>query len=220
MAGRAAGARHPVNLRIGLEVQPQLDEVLRLFESAGLRTGAVAEAAASCGVSGDFVVAEDASWLLAPGADLLACCEAGVLDLAVVGKELLLEEEPDVVELLDLRVAPAELVVAVAGAVRRRPLRLATRFPKLTRRHFAAAAVQVDAVELTAATTPAPALGLADGVVELDIVLAGAGGHQLVVRETVAACGARLVASRAARALRGDEVAALVARLRGLTEAR
>ncbi len=207
-----------MSLRIGLEVQPQLDQVLALFAKAGLETAVVAEAAGSCPAGGDLVTTPDGRWLLAPGADLLACCEAGVVDVAVVGKELLLEKEPDVTELLDLRVAPAELVVAVARERRRGPRRLATRFPRVTRRHFTAAGVQVDAVELTAATSSATALGLADGVVELDIVLAGSGGAQLTVREVVASCGARLVVSRAARALRGDEVAALVSRLRGLIE--
>jgi ATP phosphoribosyltransferase len=209
-----------VSLRIGLEVQPQLGQVLALFAGAGLQTAAVVAAAPSRSAGGELVTTDDGRWLLAPGADLLACCEAGVIDVAVVGKEFLLEGEPDVVELLDLRVAPAELVVAVARERRRGPLRLATRFPKVTRRHFAAAGVQVDAVELTGATPSAPALGLADGVVELDVVLAGSRATGLVVREVVAPCGARLVASRAARALRGDEVAALVARLRGLIEAR
>jgi ATP phosphoribosyltransferase len=206
-----------MTLSIGLEPQPQLEAVLGLLAAAGLPVAALRGLQHHPGV----VVAGDVTWVRASGADLLACCEGGVLDLAVVGKELLLEHEPDVFELLDLRVAPARLVFAVAdGDERRGRLRVATRFPRVTARHFVAGGLQVQPVRLTSAATLAVSLGLADGVVELDTVVAAAALPGLAQREPVARCGARLVAGRAARSLRGAEIAALLARLRSLLDSR
>ncbi len=205
-------------LRVGLEPQPQLEAVLGLLAAAGLPVAALR------GLHQPGVVeADGVTWVRAPGRDLLACCERGGVDVAVVGKELLLEHEPDVVELLDLRVAPARLVFATADAVEaeeRTRLRVATRFPLITARHFAAGSLQVEPLRLTSAATLAVSLGLAHGVVELDTVIGAAAGGQLVRRETVARCGARLVAGRAARALKGVPIAALLERLRELLERR
>jgi ATP phosphoribosyltransferase len=99
-------------------------------------------------------------------------------------------------------------------------LRVATRFPRLTARYFAAGGLQVQPVRLTSAATLAVSLGLADGVVELDTVVGAAALPGLTHREAVARCGARLVAGRAARSLRGAEIAVLLARLRELLEDR
>jgi ATP phosphoribosyltransferase len=208
-----------MTLRVGLEPQPQLEAVLGLLASAALPVAALRSLQHQPGV----VEADGVTWVRASGADLLACCESGVLDLAVVGKELLLEHEPDVFELLDLRVAPARLVfAATAGARegRRGRLRVATRFPRVTARYFAAGGLQVQPVRLTSAATLAVSLGLADGVMELDTVVTAAALPGLAYREVVARCGARLVAGRAARSLRGAEIAALLARLRALLEHR
>jgi ATP phosphoribosyltransferase len=208
-----------MTLSIGLEPQPQLEAVLGLLAAAGLPVAALRELQHHPGV----VDAGDARWVRASGSDLLACCEGGVLDLAVVGKELLLEHEPDVFELLDLRVAPARLVFTVAddvGDERRGRLRVATRFPRVTARHFVAGGLQVQPVRLTSAATLAVSLGLADGIVELDTVVAAAALPGLRHREAVARCGARLVAGRAARSLHGAEIAALLARLRALLDSR
>lgn len=204
-----------MKLRVGLEPQPQLDAVLGLLAAAGLPVAALRGLQHQPGV----VEAGDVTWVRASGVDLLSCCEGGGIDLAVVGKELLLEHEPDVFELLDLRVAPARLVFAFAGGVceaRRGRLRVATRFPRVTARYFAAGGLQVQPVRLSSAATLAVTLGLADGVMELDTVIGAAGVPGLDQRETVGRCGARLVAGRAARSLRGAEVAALLARLRAL----
>jgi ATP phosphoribosyltransferase len=156
-------------------------------------------------------------WLLAPGADVLGCCERGAVDVAVVGKDLLLELEPALPELLDLRVCRDRLVYAVAPGGRRPRPRVATRYPRLTRRHFDETGRQIETVALGPAAALTPALGAADGVVELESRLARL-PQQLSVEEEVAPCTARLVASRAARVLDAERLADLVTRLRAIVE--
>jgi len=214
-----------VKLGLACDGGPPPSHVLDLLERAGLPAGALR------GVPGPALLdAGDATWLLAPGADVLEACARGALDAGVAGKDLLLELAPPVHELLDLRVCPDVLVYATpepsAGVLRRGRPRVATRYPLVTRRHFAATGRQVELVAFDAALL-APGLGIADGVVELrsrlalDDASAGAGRPaELLVREEIAACSARLVAGRAARALGGERLAELLERLRASVEER
>lgn len=186
--------------------------VLELLGTAGLPVAPLAGARAPL-----LTVADDTTWLLSSGADVLAACEDGRVDVGVVGKDLLLELEPDVYELLDLGVCRDRLVFATApGPACRRPRpRVATRYPSVAREYFAATGRQVRTLTL-ADPVVSPALGLADGVVELESRLTGAAG--LTIAGEVAPGSARLVAARAARALQGARLADLVNRLRELVD--
>lgn len=214
-------------MKLGLACDggPPPSPVLDLLERAGLPAVVLRSAAGSA-----VVDAGDVTWLLASGADVLEACARGALDAGVVGKDLLLELEPQVHELLDLRVCADVLVYATpepgAGVVRRGRPRVATRYPRVTRRHFASTGRQVELVAFDAAPL-APGLGMADGVVDLssrlalDDATAGSGRPVgLRVREEIAACGARLVAGRAARVLAGERLADLLERLGASVEER
>ena len=214
-----------MKLGLACDAGPPSSQVLDLLEQAGLPAGAL------LGVAGPALVdAGDATWLLAAGADVLEACARVALDAGVVGKDLLLELAPPVHELLDLRVCRDALVYATpepgVGVLRRGRPRVATRYPRVTRRHFAASGRQVALVAFEAAPL-APGLGIADGVVELRSRLAlevavGAARRPsgLQVREEIAACSARLVAGRAARALGGERLAELLERLQAAVEER
>jgi len=186
-------------------------ELTDALEAAGLpATGLRAAPAASLVSSGGT------TWVPLTGADVLAGCLRGALDAGIVGKDLLLEEDPDVYELLDLRVGADSIVYAEprgAATVRGRSRpRVATPYPRVARRHFGATGRQVETVAFGAAAL-APALGIADGVVDLRSRV-DAAPLGLDVREEVAAVSLRLVAGRAAHALRADDLAALLERLR------
>jgi ATP phosphoribosyltransferase len=199
-----------VRLALACEGATLPADLLELLTAAGLPTAPLRTAACPA-----LVVADDVEWLLAPGADVLAVCLCGAADAGIVGKDLLLEHEPDICELLDLGVVRQRLVYATpASAPRaaRQRSRVATRYPRVTRRYFAASGRQVETLTLSAPGLMV-ALGYADGLVELEHLLQG-GEDELVVREEVAACSARLVAGRQARALHGASLATLIDRLR------
>ena len=205
-------------MRIGLSCDgaAPAEGVLGLLAAAGLPAEGLP------GVQPPALVETGAeTWLLAGPHDVLLACAGGGLDLAVVGKDALLEDGFGVAELLDLRCCPDELVHAGAPWRAGRRARVATRYPRTARRHFAQRGAQPDVI---VADEPvlAVALGLADGVVELTSRLSatppGAAGD-LTVRGVVAACGPRLVAGRAARILLGARLGDLLERLRTAMEA-
>jgi len=205
-------------MRIGLacEAGDPPAELLALLEAAGLPAASLRGEVPPALVDGAGV-----TWLLGSAGDVLRACDRGALDAGVVGSDRLLEGRLGVADLLDLRRCRDDLVFAVGPAAVRpdRRLRVATRYPETARRHFAAAGAQPDILVVDEPLL-APALGLADGVVELAArVRAGRpGGSLLEERAVVAACSAHLVAARAARVLLRAEFATLIDSLRDALE--
>jgi len=211
-----------MSLRVALASGVPLAATVRLLQAAGLPLAPLHEAQ-----RGAVHVLEDGSTVLvAAPDDVPLWVERGGVDVGVVGKEVLVEHEFEIYELLDLHVGLARLVFALpAGAspdwwerAGRSRVRVATRFPETTRRYFETGGRQADVVALHSAVESAPGLGLADGVVDLvrsgrALIAAG-----LEEREELARCSQRLIAGRAARALRAAEIGALCGRLRELVE--
>lgn len=158
--------------------------------------------------------------------DVPTYVESGAADAGLAAKEWLLERQPDLYELLDVRAAPRRLVYATRaddGAARQRRLgrlRVATAFPAVAAGYFAGTGRQVEIVPLSEDVELAPALGLADAVIVPASTGARLRAAGLVERQLVAACSLRLVVNRAAHALLSDEIEAFAARLREVVEER
>ncbi len=116
----------------------------------------------------------DLEILLLKPADVPAYVIYGAADLGVVGKDILLEQEPDVYEPLDLGFGFCRLVVAEPRALWERDdparwswVRVATKYPRLTEEYFSARGIQVEIVRLDGSIELAPLVGLADRIVDL-----------------------------------------------------
>ncbi len=138
--------------------------------------------------------------------DIPTYVEYGAADLGIVGKDILLEQEPDVYEPLDLGFGFCRLVVAEPKALWERDdptkwswVRVATKYPNLTRRYFAERGVQVEVVRLDGSIELAPAVGLAERIV--DLVQSGETlrANGLVEVAEIMVSTARLVVNRAAQ---------------------
>ena len=116
----------------------------------------------------------DLEILLLKPADVPAYVTYGAADLGVVGKDILLEQEPDVYEPLDLGFGFCRLVVAEPRALWERDdpakwswVRVATKYPRLTEEYFSTRGIQVEIVRLDGSIELAPLVGLADRIVDL-----------------------------------------------------
>lgn len=116
----------------------------------------------------------DLEILLLKPADVPAYVTYGAADLGVVGKDILLEQEPDVYEPLDLGFGVCRLVVAEPRALWERDdpakwswVRVATKYPRLTEEYFSTRGIQVEIVRLDGSIELAPLVGLADRIVDL-----------------------------------------------------
>ena len=116
----------------------------------------------------------DLEILLLKPADVPAYVTYGAADLGIVGKDILLEQEPDVYEPLDLGFGFCRLVVAEPRTLWERDdpakwswVRVATKYPRLTEAYFSARGIQVEIVRLDGSIELAPLVGLADRIVDL-----------------------------------------------------
>lgn len=131
--------------------------------------------------------------------DVPVYVERGAADVGVAGKDILLEYEPDIYELLDLNVGKCRMCVAAKRDFRDDPdktLRVATEFPHITRAHYSARSRDIDIIRLHGSIEIAPILDLTDVIV--DIVETGTTlrENDLMPMETIVPISARLIANK------------------------
>ena len=149
--------------------------------------------------------------------DVSIYVERGAADIGVVGKDILLEYEPDVYELLDLRMGKCRMAVAAKKDFhddRRRTLTVATKFSHIAQTYYAALGRDIDIIHLNGSIELAPILGLSDVIV--DIVETGATlrENDLEVVETIFPISARLIANKASYAFQNERIEAVVSGLK------
>ena len=130
----------------------------------------------------------------------------GAAQIGIAGNDVLMEfEYPEIYTPLDLRIGRCHLAVAepTEMSVEDDPgqwshIRVATKYPKLTRRHFAARGVQAECIHLNGAMELAPSLGLCQRIVDLVSSGETLRANGLVEVERIAEVTSRLIINRAA----------------------
>lgn len=154
-------------------------------------------------------------------ADVPAYVIYGAAHLGIVGKDILLEQEPDVYEPLDLGFGFCRLVVAEPKDLWERDdptkwswVRVATKYPRLAEQYFSARGVQVELVRLDGSIELAPLVGLAERIV--DLVQSGETlrANGLVEVAEIARSTARLIVNRASMKTEYAAVAKLIDEMR------
>ena len=145
----------------------------------------------------------------------------GAAQCGIVGSDVVEEfSYPDLYAPVDLDIGHCRLSVAEPVGPGEDParvshLRVASKYPNLTRRHFERMGIQAEVVKLNGAMELAPGLGLASRIVDLVSTGRTLKDNGLVETSTILQISARLIVNRAA--LKTDErVAALVDRFRAL----
>jgi ATP phosphoribosyltransferase len=127
---------------------------------------------------------------------------------------VLLESEADLLLPLDLGISRCRIVVAAADADAMTKvqgmIRVATKYAQIARAHFGARGIPVEIIQLSGSVELAPALGLADMIVDLVETGVTLRENGLTVVEEIAESTGRLVVNRASYQLKSDEVARLV----------
>ena len=145
----------------------------------------------------------------------------GAADIGIAGKDILLEHQPDVYELLDLGVGKCRMMVAAPEGFRDNTdltLRVATKFPNIAGRFYAGKSRDIDIIELHGSIELAPLLGLSDVIV--DIVETGSTlkANGLVEIEQVVPISARLIANKANFKFKTKETELMASALQDVVE--
>ncbi len=160
----------------------------------------------------------DLRYLLVKPSDVAIYVERGAADIGVVGRDVLLETEPDVYELLDLGFGVCALAIAARKGWTEDvslPLRVATKYPNVTAKYFSARNRQIDVIRLNGSIELAPILGLSDVI--LDIVETGRTleENDLAVIARVEPSSARLIANKSSYQFESARIEALIETLKG-----
>ncbi|MHB1951731.1 MAG: ATP phosphoribosyltransferase [Acidiferrobacteraceae bacterium] len=152
-------------------------------------------------------------------ADVPTYVRYGAADIGFAGKDVLLETgTSDLYELFDLAIARCRLVVAKPANGEESPrahgrARVATKYPNITHRFFAARGIQAEVLKLYGSMELAPIAGLADHIVDLVSSGKTLKANGLVEVDQIASISAWLVANKAAMKLKHERMTSLVERL-------
>jgi ATP phosphoribosyltransferase len=152
----------------------------------------------------------------------------GAAQLGIAGNDVLIEfDYSEIYAPLDLDVGHCRLAVAATEGspaqenIRRSShIRVATKYPEVTRRHFAARGIQAECIKLNGAVELAPSLGICRYIVDLVETGATLKANGLVEIETIAEVSSRLIVNRPALKTRPEEVGGWIARLRDAVDKR
>jgi ATP phosphoribosyltransferase len=198
------------------------EETLDWLERLGVATGEVR-------TNDRRLLFEDVGLITMRPSDVPTYVAAGAADIGITGKDVLMEqgETPsgsprDVYELRDLGFGRCTMVVAsVAGpdraaeALRRLGvIRVATKYPRIAAAHFERTGRQAEIIEVKGSVELAPLTGLVEAIVDLTATGTTLRENNLVVRETLAVCTARLVANPVAHKLKAAAIDDLLERTR------
>lgn len=112
---------------------------------------------------------EKLRFILAKPTDVPTYVEHGVADIGIAGKDVMLEEERDVYELLDLQISRCYLAVAGLPNTKMNDVapRIATKYPNVAAAYFREQGEQVEIIKLNGSIELAPIIGLADRIVDI-----------------------------------------------------
>jgi ATP phosphoribosyltransferase len=156
-------------------------------------------------------------YFLVKPSDVAIYVEKGAADIGVVGKDILLEQEPDLYELLDLGFGRCRMCVAAPDDYREdpeRPVKVATKFVHIARRYYESRNREIEIIKLSGSIEIAPLVGLSDVIV--DIVETGSTLKQnnLRVWEEIVPISARLIANKASSKFKSEEIYKIASKLK------
>lgn len=155
-------------------------------------------------------------FIIAKTADVPTYVEYGAADIGVIGKDVLMEAQKDVYELLDLGFGRCHLMMAVPKDKKRAKLtdythtRVATKFPNVAKQFFTSKGMQMEYIKMNGSIELGPIVGLSESIV--DIVETGTTLRENNLEEIafIAEASARLIANRASFKLKFDRISKLV----------
>lgn len=155
-------------------------------------------------------------FIIAKTADVPTYVEHGAADIGVIGKDVLMEAQKDVYELLDLGFGRCHLMMAVPKDKKRAKLtdythtRVATKFPNVAKQFFTSKGMQMEYIKMNGSIELGPIVGLSESIV--DIVETGTTLRENNLEEIafIAKASARLIANRASFKLKFDRISKLV----------
>ncbi len=146
----------------------------------------------------------------------------GGAQIGICGSDVLMEfDYPEIYAPLDLGIGACRISVAEPAVTAGKDdpstwsrIRVATKYPNIARRHYAARGIHADVVHLNGAMELAPGLGLTRQIVDLVATGSTLRANGLVETEVITQVTSRLIVNRTALKTRPEAIGAWIARFR------
>ena len=196
------------------------EKVYSMFEAAGFECPSIKEQNRKLIFENEEV---GVRYFWVKPSDIAIYVERGAADIGVAGKDILLEYNPDVYELLDLDIGKCRMAVAAKSDFRddpQRTLRVATKFSNIAKKYYASLDRDIDIIHLNGSIEIAPILDLSDVIV--DIVETGKTlkENDLEVYETIVPISARLIANKSSFKFKNEQIEKIVREVSAQLEAK
>ena len=154
-------------------------------------------------------------------ADLTTYVEKGAADIGIIGKDTIMEDQPDVYELVDLKLGKCQVIVAGFPTQKFQngaPLTVATKYPLITKAFFDKKGIRVETIKLNGSIELAPLIGLSEVIV--DIVETGTTLKEngLVILDKIVDISARLIVNKASFATKTNQIEQFISKVKAVLE--
>lgn len=194
------------------------EKVYAMFEAAGYECPSIKE-------NNRKLIFENAEkqvrYFWVKPSDVAIYVERGAADIGVAGKDILLEYEPDVYELLDLNLGKCRMAVAAPKDFYddgERTLRVATKFTNIAANYYAGLGREIDIIKLNGSIEIAPILGLSDVIVDIIETGTTLKENSLAVYDTILPISARFISNKSSFKFKSIQIENIVNSLRNQVE--
>jgi ATP phosphoribosyltransferase len=205
-----------VDLRVCVPLGALFEDALASLEAVGLPVAPLRDAGRRLIVE----VPGGPTYITTRPSDVPTYVESGAADLGIVGRDVLLERQPDVYELVDLRFGGCRMSWCTPDGADRTAdamarfgvVRVATKYVNCAERFFDETGRKAEIVKVNGSVELAPLVGLADGIVDLVATGRTLRENGLTEREAIFESTARLIANRVSHKTKAGVIDALVRR--------
>lgn len=160
---------------------------------------------------------EEIKYFLVKASDTVTYVEHGVADLAIVGKDTLLEKGDNYYEVLDLGIGKCKFIVATLPNInifnRIGHIKIGTKYPNVAKRYFESKGMDVEIIKIEGSVELAPILGISEGIVDIMETGTTLKENGLVIVDEICNISARLIVNKSSFKLKRNEINNIINRI-------
>lgn len=161
---------------------------------------------------------EEVKYFLVKANDAVTYVEHGVADIAIVGKDTLLEKGENYYEVLDLGIGKCKFIVATLPNVnifnKIGHIKIASKYPNVSKRYFAAKGMDVEVIKIEGSVELAPILGISEGIVDIMETGTTLKENGLIVVDEICDISSRVIVNKSSFKLKRNEINEVIDRIR------
>ena len=161
---------------------------------------------------------EEIKYFLVKANDAVTYVEHGVADIAIVGKDTLLEKGENYYEVLDLGIGKCKFIVATLPNEnifnRIGHIKIGSKYPNVSKRYFEGKGMDVEVIKIEGSVELAPILGISEGIVDIMETGTTLKENGLIVVDEIYDISSRVIVNKSSFKLKRNEINEIIDRIR------